>query len=177
VISKCLNKDLYFSQRKLNKMDVVFRKGEKVDMPSVHKLIKELASFENEADAVDVTIEELEKDGFGTKPLFNIFVAELRSEIVGMALFYSRYSTWKGPTIHLEDLIVTKEKRGLKIGSTLYKMVLEYAYEKGVKRVEWAVLDWNEPAIKFYESTGATVLRDWDTAQIHTEALKKYLNK
>ncbi len=158
-------------------MSVVFRTGLIGDMPAVHKLINELASFENEANAVDVTIENLEKDGFGENPLFNIFVAELNNEIVGMALFYARYSTWKGPTIHLEDLIVTKEKRGLKIGSTLYKMVIKYAYEKGVKRVEWAVLDWNEPAISFYESTGATVLRDWDTAQIHEEEMKNYLKK
>mgnify|MGYP001085905886 CR=1 FL=1 len=158
-------------------MNVVFRKGLKADMPAVHKLIKELASFENEANAVDITVEDLKKDGFGETPLFDIFIAELNDKIVGMALFYARYSTWKGPTIHLEDLIVTKEKRGLKIGSTLYKMVLDYAYKKGVKRVEWAVLDWNEPAISFYESTGATVLRDWDTAQIHSEEMKKYLKK
>ena len=158
-------------------MKVVFRKGVKTDMPSVHKLIKELASFENEANAVEVSIEDLKNDGFGENPLFNIFVAELNDEIVGMAIFYPRYSTWKGPTIHLEDLIVTKEKRGLKIGSTLYKMVLEYAYDKGLKRVEWAVLDWNEPAITFYESTGATVLRDWDTVQIHREEMKSYIKK
>jgi GNAT superfamily N-acetyltransferase len=158
-------------------MNVIFRKGVISDMPSVHRLIRELASFENEADAVDVTIEDLKKDGFGKQPLFNIFVAELDNDIVGMALFYPRYSTWKGPTIHLEDLIVTKEKRGLKIGSTLYKMVLDYAYKEGVERVEWAVLDWNEPAILFYESTGAKVLRDWDTAQIHRAEMKNYLKK
>ena len=158
-------------------MNVVFRAGLKADMPSVLKLIKELARFENEANAVDITVEDLERDGFGEQPLFNIFVAELSGEIVGMALFYDRYSTWKGPTIHLEDLIVTEQKRGLKIGSTLYKKVIEYGYNKGVKRIEWNVLDWNEPAISFYESTGATVLRDWDTAQIHEAEMKKYLKK
>ncbi|WP_372793798.1 N-acetyltransferase family protein [Lutibacter sp.] len=158
-------------------MSFNIRKGEKSDMPSVLKLIKELAHFENEPDAVIVTVEDLEKDGFGETPLFKTFVAEQNNEIVGMALFYPRYSTWKGATIHLEDLIVTKSKRGLNIGSALYTKVIEYGYNKGVKRIEWVVLDWNTPAIKFYESTGASVLRDWDTAQIHWDEMKKYLNK
>lgn len=158
-------------------MSFTIRDGKIEDMPSVLKLIKELAHFEKESNAVLVTVEDLEKDGFSEQPLFKLFVAEMGNEIVGMALFYQRYSTWKGPTIHLEDLIVTEEKRGLKIGSSLYKKVIEYGYNIGVKRIEWAVLDWNEPAIAFYESTGATVLRDWDTAQIHWDEMKKYLNK
>lgn len=158
-------------------MNFTIREGKKEDMPSVLKLIQELADFEKESDAVIVTVEDLEKDGFGTAPMFKCFVAEMDQEIVGMSLFYPRYSTWKGPTIHLEDLIVTESKRGLKIGNALYKKVIEYGYNKGVKRVEWAVLDWNEPAIAFYESTGAVVLRDWDTAQIHWDEMKKYLNK
>lgn len=146
------------------------------DMPSVLKLIKELAHFEKESNAVLVTVADLEKGGFGEQPLFKCFVAEIEGEIVGMSLCYARYSTWKGPTIHLEDLIVTEEKRGLKIGKSLYKKVLEYGYNKGVERIEWAVLDWNEPAIKFYEGSGAKVLRDWDTAQIDRDSIKKYLN-
>ncbi len=158
-------------------MSFTIRDGKKEDLPSVLKLIKELAHFEKESDAVIVTVEDLEKDGFGKNPLFQFFVAEMENEIVGMSLFYPRYSTWKGPTIHLEDLIVTEEKRGLKIGGALYKKVIEYGYNNGVQRIEWAVLDWNEPAIAFYESTGATVLRDWDTAQFHREEMKNYLNK
>ena len=158
-------------------MSFTIREGRIEDMPSVLKLIQELADFEKESNAVLVTVEDLQKDGFGDAPLFNIFVAEIGQEIVGMSIFYARYSTWKGPTIHLEDLIVTEEKRGMKIGSSLYKKVIEYGFDKGVKRIEWAVLDWNEPAISFYESTGATVLRDWDTAQIHWDEMKKYLNK
>lgn len=157
-------------------MSFTIRNAKIEDVPSILNLIKELAHFENEANAVEVTVNDLEKDGFGEKPLFKIFVAEMAKEIVGIALFYPRYSTWKGPTIHLEDLIVTEQKRGLKIGSALYKKVIEYGYNKGVKRIEWNVLDWNEPAIKFYESTGAKVLRDWDTAQIDRNSIKKYLN-
>ncbi|REE83496.1 putative N-acetyltransferase YhbS [Lutibacter oceani] len=158
-------------------MSFIIRDGEKADMPAVLNLIKELAHFEKESNAVEVTVDDLIKDGFGETPLFKIFVAEMDAKIVGIALFYPRYSTWKGPTIHLEDLIVTENKRGLKIGSSLYKKVIEYGYNKGVKRIEWNVLDWNEPAIEFYESTGAKVLRDWDTAQIDRVSMKKYLNK
>tara|TARA_R110001583_G_scaffold180928_2_gene338099 strand:- start:29 stop:505 length:477 start_codon:yes stop_codon:yes gene_type:complete len=158
-------------------MNFKIRESKKEDMPSVLKLIKELAHFEKETNAVIVTVDDLEKDGFGEFPLFKIFVAEIANEIVGVALFYPRYSTWKGPTIHLEDLIVTENKRGFKIGSSLYKKVIEYGYNKGVERIEWAVLDWNEPAIDFYESTGAKVLRDWNTAQIDRVAMKKYLKK
>jgi GNAT superfamily N-acetyltransferase len=158
-------------------MSFIIRKGKKKDMPSVLKLIQELASFEKEPDAVEITQKDLIKDGFGKKPLFKTYVAEIENEIVGMALFYERYSTWKGPTIHLEDLIVLKEKRGLNIGTALYKKVLAYAYKKKVRRVEWVVLDWNTPAIDFYEKSGATVLRDWDTAQITREEVANYLNK
>ena len=157
-------------------MNFKIRDAKIEDVPSILNLIKELAHFEKEADAVEVSVSDLEKDGFGKTPLFKIFVAEIAKEIVGIALFYPRYSTWKGPTIHLEDLIVTEQKRGLKIGSGLYTKVIEYGYNKGVKRIEWNVLDWNEPAIEFYESTGAKVLRDWDTAQIDRKSMKKYLN-
>jgi GNAT superfamily N-acetyltransferase len=157
-------------------MSFTIRDAKIEDVPSILNLVKELAHFEKESNAVEVTVGDLEKDGFGKTPLFKIFVAEIEKEIVGIALFYPRYSTWKGPTIHLEDLIVTEEKRGLKIGSALYKKVIEYGYNKGVKRIEWNVLDWNDPAIEFYKSTGAKVLRDWDTVQIDRKSMKKYLN-
>jgi GNAT superfamily N-acetyltransferase len=158
-------------------MSFIIRKGKKKDMPSVLKLINELAVFEKEPDAVEVLLKNLEYDGFGLDPLFKTYVAEIDNKIVGMALFYPRYSTWKGATIHLEDLIVTKAMRGLNIGTALYKKVLEYAFNKKVRRVEWVVLDWNTTAIKFYEKSGATVLRNWDTAQITREKIANYLNK
>ncbi len=158
-------------------MNFTIRDAKLEDMPSVLNLIKELAIFEKEEKAVIVTVSDLERAGFGKRPLFSCFIAEINTKIVGVALFYPRYSTWKGPTIHLEDLIVTESKRGFKIGSALYKKVIEYGYNLGVERIEWAVLDWNSPAIEFYESTGAKVLRDWDTAQIEKAAMKKYLGK
>ena len=156
-------------------MNFSIREGVLADMPSVLELIKELAHFEKEADAVEISVADLEKDGFGNSPLFKTYVAEIDKEIVGMALFYPRYSTWKGPTIHLEDLIVKKNKRGLNIGSTLYKKVMEYGYTLGVKRIEWVVLDWNTPAITFYKKTGAQVLNDWQTVQMDEQSIKNYL--
>ncbi|HEY9169873.1 MAG TPA: GNAT family N-acetyltransferase [Lutibacter sp.] len=156
-------------------MNFSIREGKLTDMASVLELIKELAHFEKEADAVEITLADLEKDGFGNTPLFKTFVAELDKEIVGMALFYPRYSTWKGPTIHLEDLIVKKSKRGLNIGSALYKRVIAYGNNLGVKRMEWVVLDWNTPAIEFYKKTGAYILEDWKTVQMDEQAIKNYL--
>jgi GNAT superfamily N-acetyltransferase len=153
---------------------MIIRKGTKEDMPAVLELIKELAAFENEPDAVVVTTEELVNDGFGTNPLFDTFVAEVDGKIIGMALFYYRYSTWKGKTIHLEDLIITEAMRGTGAGSALYKEVIKFAKTKGVRRVEWAVLDWNTPAITFYEKSGAKVFDDWRTVQMDEHGITRF---
>ena len=144
------------------------------DMPRVLELIKELASFEKEPDAVLVSLEELTKAGFSDKPLYHCFVAEVENKVEGMALVYPRYSTWQGPVIHLEDLIVSKFMRGKGIGSALLKQVVKYGKEKGVRRIGWEVLDWNEPAIKFYESKGANVMRDWDVVQLDQIGINKF---
>lgn len=153
---------------------MLVRKGRREDMPAVLELINELAVFENEPDAVVVTVEELERDGFGNNPLFHTFLAEQDGEIIGMALFYYRYSTWKGKTIHLEDLIVKQEKRGTGAGSALYKEVMKFAKQKGVRRAEWAVLNWNTHAIQFYERSGATIFQDWLTVQMNEEGITKF---
>ncbi|MCK5638261.1 MAG: GNAT family N-acetyltransferase, partial [Flavobacteriaceae bacterium] len=108
-------------------MPIKLRQAIKSDMKSVLALIKELAAFENEPDAVEITVDTLIKDGFGKYSSFKVFVAELENQIVGMALFYPRYSTWKGKSLHLEDLIVQKKYRGRGIGNELYTMVLKYA--------------------------------------------------
>ena len=91
-----------------------------------------------------------------------------------MALVYPRYSTWQGPVIHLEDLIVSKFMRGKGIGSALLEQVVKYGKEKGVRRIGWEVLDWNEPAIKFYESKGANVMRDWDVVQLDQTGINNF---
>ena len=144
------------------------------DMPRVLELIKELASFEKEPDAVLVSLEELTKAGFSDKPLYHCFVAEVENKVEGMALVYPRYSTWQGPVIHLEDLIVSKFMRGKGIGSALLEQVVKYGKEKGVRRIGWEVLDWNEPAIKFYESKGANVMRDWDVVQLDQTGINNF---
>lgn len=144
------------------------------DMPKVLELIQELASFEKEAGAVEVTVGDLVRDGFGPRRLFQCFVAEDQGVLLGMALVYDRYSTWKGPIIHLEDLIVSEHARGRGIGSALLDRVVAYGKELGVKRINWEVLDWNEPAIAFYESKGAKVMRDWDVVQLDEEGIEGY---
>lgn len=158
-------------------MKYTIRNAKKEDMPAVLGLIKELATFELEPEAVVVTADDLMRDGFGNNPLFHCFVAEVNKEIVGMALVYPRYSTWKGPTVHLEDLIVKESMRGTGLGSALFSEVIKYGHQKGVRRIEWNVLDWNEPAIKFYEKNGAKVLRDWDVAQMDEQGIQNYIAK
>lgn len=156
-------------------MEIHIREAEKKDMPKVLELIQELAEFEKEPQEVEVTVEELESAGFGEKPQFHCFLAETDGEVVGMALTYLRFSTWKGKVVHLEDLIVRESMRGKGIGSALYRRVLEYAKELGVKRVNWEVLDWNTPAIEFYEKSGATLMHDWRPVHMREEALIKFL--
>lgn len=151
------------------------REAKAEDMPQVLGLIQELASFEKEDNAVEVSVEDLIKDGFGEEKLFQCFVAETAGVIVGMALAYPRYSTWKGPVIHLEDLIVTERIRGSGLGSALLTEVVKYGNSLGVKRISWEVLDWNEPAISFYEKKGARVMRDWDVVQLDERGIKAFL--
>lgn len=145
-------------------------------MVEVIGLIHELASFEKEPSAVEVDADQLIEDGFNGEKLFQCFVAEANDAIVGMALVYPRYSTWKGPVIHLEDLIVTEKYRGFGLGTKLLTAVVHYANQLGVKRISWEVLDWNEDAIRFYESKGAKVMRDWDVVQLNEAGIKNYLS-
>ncbi|MFB0938195.1 MAG: GNAT superfamily N-acetyltransferase [Candidatus Azotimanducaceae bacterium] len=156
-------------------MKFSIRKGVKKDAVSILKLIHELAVFENEPEAVEITVEDLEKDGFGEHPLFQVLVAEQDEEIVGMALYYNRYSTWKGKTIHLEDLIVKSSMRGKNIGGALYESVLKQGYEEKVRRVEWVVLDWNTPARDFYINSGAKILHGWETVQMDSEGIHNFV--
>ena len=153
------------------------RKGEKGDMKAVLDLIQELATFEKEPDAVVVTVADLERDGFGSTPLFYTFVAEVDGEVVGIALYYYRYSTWKGKTIHLEDLIVKEKMRGSGLGFALYSKIIEQGKIDKVRRIEWAVLDWNTPAIDFYIKSGAKVLDDWRVAQMDENGINEFLSK
>ena len=155
---------------------MIIRKATKNDMPSVLELIQELATFEKEPDAVVITVDDLVRDGFSENPLFQCFVAEVDNEIIGMALYYYRYSTWKGKTIHLEDLIVKENKRGTGAGFALYKEIIKQGKAENVRRIEWNVLDWNTPAIDFYEKSGAKVLGDWRVVHMDDKGIEQFLN-
>ena len=154
---------------------MMIRKATEKDMPFVLELIQELATFEKEPDAVVVTVADLVRDGFSEHPLFHCYVAEKENTIIGMALFYYRYSTWKGKTIHLEDLIVKADQRGSGAGFALYKEIIKQGKKDKVRRIEWNVLDWNSPAIDFYEKSGAKVLDDWRVVQMDESGIERFL--
>lgn len=153
------------------------REAIKSDYPRVLELITELAVFENEPDAVEVTVKELQDHASAAPSLFTCFVGEYDGIIEGIALCYPRFSTWKGKTIHLEDLIVTEKMRGKGLGKALYDRVLQYALKEKVRRVEWVVLEWNKNAVDFYKSTGATIIPGWHLAQMDGKSLAEYLGK
>ncbi|MFK7782874.1 GNAT family N-acetyltransferase [Psychroserpens sp.] len=158
-------------------MNFSIRDAVKNDMPRILDLITELAIFEKEPDAVKITSDDLKVFGFGEHPQFHCFVAEVDGQIEGMALVYKRFSTWTGLVLHLEDLIVSQAKRGCGLGTALLDSVVTYAKAIGVKRVSWEVLDWNAPAISFYEKKGANIMREWNVVQLNEEGIKNYLSK
>lgn len=157
-------------------MEFSIREATKKDMPRVLELITELAVFEKEPHAVDITANDLIKGAFESPKQFVCFVAETQEKIEGIALVYNRFSTWKGSILHLEDLIVSQNKRGTGLGTALLDQVVKYGHNLGVKRISWEVIDWNEPAIKFYEKKGANVKRDWDVVHLNEEAIKNYID-
>jgi len=146
-------------------------------MSQVLDLIKALAIFEREPDAVEITVQDLNDKGFGAHPAFQCFVAEMDNKVEGIALVYKRFSTWKGEVLHLEDLIVNQKKRGQGLGEALLNEVVKYGNELGVKRICWEVLDWNTPAIDFYEKKGAKIMRDWDVVHLDKQGIKNYLSR
>ena len=126
------------------------------------QLIRELAAYEKAPEEVVITEEILLRDGFGEHPLYFCFVAEDdRGNIPGMALYYIKYSTWKGPCVFLEDIVVSQSERRSGIGKQLFEAVKQEAASRGALRMEWQVLDWNEPAIRFYEKYQPEILKEW----------------
>lgn len=146
------------------------------DMTAVHALITELAVYEKAGHEVTNTPEQLVKDGFGEHPLFGCFVAETENEIVGISLFYWRYSTWKGKRLYLEDIIVTDSMRGHGIGKLLMDRTMQHALDEGCSGMLWQVLDWNEPAINFYKKYNANFSGEWLNVSLEAGDLKKILN-
>lgn len=150
-------------------MDILARRATKNDLPQVLALIKELALYEKLPEEVMITLQELEKDGFGDQPLFWIIIAEHDNEVVGMSFYYIRYSTWKGKSLYLEDLVVKEEYRGQKVGKLLFEETIKAAKEMGAKIMTWQVLDWNEPAINFYKKYDAELDEEWINGKLRFE--------
>ena len=148
-------------------MAITIRRAIKEDCPRLLELITELAIYEKAPDDVTVTLEHFEESGFGPKPIWWAFVAEENGLVQGFALYYIRYSTWKGQAMYLEDIIVTKSMRGKKIGKLLFDRLIEEAREKKFNRIIWQVLDWNEPAINFYKKYNTTFDGEWLNCSIY----------
>jgi GNAT superfamily N-acetyltransferase len=150
-------------------MDFSIRPATKNDLPEVLALVKELALYEKAPEEVTITLEELEKDGFGKSPLYWITLAENESGIIGMSFYYIRYSTWKGKCLYLEDLIVKEEFRGNKIGEALFEETIKAAKQMNAKLMTWQVLDWNEPALNFYKKFNAEMDAEWINGKLMFE--------
>ncbi|HEX6179619.1 MAG TPA: GNAT family N-acetyltransferase [Chitinophagaceae bacterium] len=146
---------------------MLIRRAVKEDCPRMLELVKELAVYERAPDEVTVTLEHFIESGFGPHPVWWGFVAEEDGVIAGFALYYIRYSTWKGQRMYLEDFIVTDEQRGKGIGKLLFERLIVEAKEKGYNAIVWQVLKWNEPAINFYKKYNATFDGEWYNSAIN----------
>jgi GNAT superfamily N-acetyltransferase len=145
------------------------------DVPRILQLIRDLATYEREPEAVDATEADLLRDGFGASPRFQVLLAAWDGQVVGMAFYFFAYSTWRGrPVLYLEDLFVQPEHRGNGIGLALMRALAERAVAEKCPRFVWQVLDWNAPSIAFYEKLGAQVLREWLTVRLEGEALTRF---
>ena len=147
-------------------MEIKIRKAVRKDCVRMMELIQELAIYEKAPDEVTVSLKHFEESGFGANPVWWAFVAEAQGVVVGMALYYVRYSTWKGQRMYLEDILVTEDMRGQKIGSLLMDALIVEAKEKGFNGMNWQVLDWNEPAINFYKKYNANFDPEWVNCSI-----------
>lgn len=155
----------------------MIRSGKKEDLPRVLELVKELALFERAPEQVINTVELMEKDGFGPNPIFGFFVAEENGFIVGLSLYYWRYSTWKGKRLYLEDIIVTETHRGKGLGKKLFDRTLQHAIDSECSGMLWQVLDWNEPAISFYKKYGSHLSNEWINCSLERDQIIELIKK
>jgi GNAT superfamily N-acetyltransferase len=146
--------------------NIVIRKSVKEDCTRILELIRELALFERAPEQVTVTLEHFVESGFGENPVWWAFIAETEGEVNGFALYYIRYSTWKGQRMYLEDLLVTEKMRGRGIGELLFTELFKEAKAKQLNGIVWQVLEWNEPAIKFYKKLNASFDAEWVNCSI-----------
>lgn len=155
-------------------MNVSLRPANRSDLPEVLSLIRELAHYERAPQEVTVTLEDLERDGFGDQPLFEVILAVNDNGIAGLAFFYHAYSTWKGRCIYLEDIIVREPLRGQGIGKLLFDAVIRRCKEVDARRMMWQVLDWNEPAINFYNKYNAVLDPTWVNGKLTREQIRAF---
>jgi GNAT superfamily N-acetyltransferase len=154
------------------------RTGTKLDLPQVLELIKELALYERAPHEVTNTVERMEQDGFGANPIYGLFVAENERGIVGISIYYWRYSTWKGKRLYLEDIIVTEKERGSGIGKLLFDRTMQHALDENCTGMLWQVLEWNEPAINFYKKYyHAKLDGEWINCSLEVDDIKRILRQ
>ena len=156
-------------------MNISHRAAQAEDYAQAHQLIRELAIYENAEQEVELSLEEFIKDATASPPAFQLQVALLdEKQVIGMALYYEIYSTWKGRIVYLDDLVVTEQYRRAGVGTILLHHVIAYARERRARQVRWHVLDWNEPAIQFYQSIGAKPMDGWTGYRMSGETLLRF---
>ena len=158
-------------------MNITVRTGRKEDVPAVLELIKELALFEKAPHEVTNTVEDMIRDGFGNEPVYRLLIAEADGVIAGIAIFFIKYSTWKGKGVYLDDIVVKEELRGKGIGGKLFSAVIEESMKLEAKQLHWQVLDWNEPAIGFYKKYDAALDIEWINCKLTEQQIKNFNNK
>ncbi len=155
-------------------MPINIRRAERKDCVRMLELIQELAIYEKAEGEVSIRLNEFEEAGFGEKPVYWAFVAEVENDIIGFALYYIRYSTWKGSRMYLEDILVTENYRGKGIGKMLMEVLIDEVAQKKLKGISWQVLEWNEPAINFYKKYKVAFDGEWLNASLSEEQIIEY---
>ncbi len=153
------------------------RPAVELDCPVILDLIQELAAYQGQPEEVEVDLQDLCDAAFGEKPILECLLAEVNGEVVGAALVFEKYSTWKGRSLHLEDLVVREKFRGSGIGSLLFEAVMELSHVRGYGGLNWQVLDSNASAIKFYKKFGAYIAGDWFNGRLSKEDLNNWMNQ
>ena len=154
-------------------MKIQIRQGKKTDLPAVLNLIKELADYENAVEEVTITLEDLEKDGFGCRPYYWFLVAENNNQIIGLSFYWIRYSTWKGKFLFLEDFVIKQKYRRSGIGSKLFEKTIKICQDLELNGMCWQVLDWNTPAIDFYKKYNADISSTWLNGKITKKQIEE----
>jgi GNAT superfamily N-acetyltransferase len=156
---------------------ITIREGKREDLPQVLALVKELAEYEKALHEVSNSVAQMEADGFGDNPIYGFFVAEKNHLIVGISIYYYRYSTWKGKRLYLEDIVVTQSERGSGIGKQLLERTMKFSLEQNCTGMKWQVLEWNEPAINFYKKYNAKLDGEWVNCSLEATDIERILHQ